>query len=146
MQGCSRPQGRKECMKEDCREARSSSCAHIADRDGVDGRVRCGNFGCPQESGAWAVGPRLGRTVQCAKERRPAEQHEPGRRTRANLMSSYSRGALSVLLLALASRSPGVSAKIYKQPALLTYDNWVFLEKFVFDTTGKGKVTWQLQV
>ena len=68
-----------------------------------------------------------------------------GRRTRG-WVGSRCVGFLGAVMLALALRPPGASAKIYTNEALQAYDNWVYLDKFAYDTTGKGKVTWELQV
>ena len=29
---------------------------------------------------------------------------------------------------------------------IITYENWVYLDKFAFDTTGEGKIMWSLLV
>ena len=49
-------------------------------------------------------------------------------------------GLLSALLL-----TPGADAKFFSE-VVASYDNWVFLDKFVFDSSGKGKVAWVIKV
>ena len=137
------------CTNDEWRQAtRSSPDTHTPASNCVaSSRVDRGDSGCPKALGDWSKGPWLWRRARCgAVERRTAEGHGSGCRARAKAVGSYLRGVLSVLVLTLAWRAPSVSAKVYSEPYLLSLDNWVFLDKFVFDTSGKGKVKWQLQV
>ena len=55
------------------------------------------------------------------------------------------RTALLAAAILVCVRAPGAVAKVYAN-RVQSMDNWYFLDYFVFDTSGKGKVKWDLLV
>jgi len=52
---------------------------------------------------------------------------------------------LCVLALAEEAFIPCAHGKVFED-TINSFDNWVFLDKFIFDDSGQGKVSWELQV
>lgn len=53
--------------------------------------------------------------------------------------------ALFAAAILVCARAPTASAKVY-QDQVQSMDNWQFLDYFVYDSSGKGKVKWDLLV
>lgn len=55
-------------------------------------------------------------------------------------------GTVLLVVFAVATLNvPSADAKVYEDN-IISADNWVFLDHFAFDTTGKGKIKWEVQV
>jgi len=86
-----------------------------------------------------------GATFVCVFNTRPPPPLSPPlppthARTRTHLQM-----VLFVLALAEEAFIPGAHGKVFDD-TIYSLDNWVFLDKFTFDDTGQGKVSWELQV
>ena len=55
------------------------------------------------------------------------------------------RATLLMAAILVSVRAPGAVAKVY-QDQVQSMDNWQFLDYFVYDSSGKGKVKWDLLV
>jgi len=62
---------------------------------------------------------------------------------RSEIVSRRGVTLIAVAALLLCA-PPGASARVFKDVIATPYQNWVFLDKFVFDSTGNGVFKWQI--